>query len=268
MLLKTPVGPDLHRRNCGGQVSHAHQVVGGAGHGKNPIHSTDSAMPHLPHQRNRLQPAEALFDSLSLSLAEGVTCVPRGAAINRAAAAPFEVLRYMRRHPQIPALGYKSVRVESFVSAYRHRLRAGKFLQHHQRRVALRRPVGLEHFRVHDQTIAILHQQIPRVTQLRLLAFAFARQQRLGIGLRFMRFIRPPLAAKVHRGIARIVIRRRRRLTFLGLKTLRSCPGFQQRAVHRKMLVRGQTLGSALAPPLATKTLSPRRPPASGRGSW
>ena len=111
MVLKTAVGPDLHRRNCGGQVSHAHQVVGGAGHGKNPIHSTDSAMPHLPHQRNRLQPAETLLDSLSLSLAEGVTCVPRGAAINRAAAAPFEVLRYMRRHPQIPALGYKSLRV-------------------------------------------------------------------------------------------------------------------------------------------------------------
>src|ERR1700720_2168543 len=88
MLLKTAVGPDLHRRHCGGQVSHAHQVVGGAGHGKNPIHSTDAAMPHLPHQRNRLQPAEALLDSLSLFLAEGVTCVPRGAAINRASAAP------------------------------------------------------------------------------------------------------------------------------------------------------------------------------------
>src|SRR5437588_477688 len=153
MLLKTAVGPDSRRRNCGAQVSHAHQVVGGAGHGKNPIYSTDPAMPYLPHQRNRLQPAEALLDSLSLSLAEGVTCVSRGAAINCTAAAPFEVLRYMRRHPQIPALSDKSVRVESFVSAYRHRLRAGKFLQHHQRRVALRRPIGLEHFRLHDQTI-------------------------------------------------------------------------------------------------------------------
>jgi hypothetical protein len=30
-------------------------------------------MPHLPHQRDRLQPAEALLDSLSLFLAEGLS---------------------------------------------------------------------------------------------------------------------------------------------------------------------------------------------------
>jgi hypothetical protein len=149
MLLKTHVGPDLHRRNCGGQVSHAHQIVGGASESKNSVHFAHSAMPHLPHQRNRLHPAEAFFDSLPLLLTEGVTRVPRGAAINRAAAGARIILCYMQRHPQIPALGCKSMRVESFVSAYRHRLRAGKFLQHHQRRIALRHPVGLEHFRVH-----------------------------------------------------------------------------------------------------------------------
>ena len=83
MLLKTAVGPGLTPPELRWSGSHAHHVVSGAGHGKNPIHSTDSAMPHLPHQRNRLQPAEALLDWLCLSLAEGVTCVPRGAAINR-----------------------------------------------------------------------------------------------------------------------------------------------------------------------------------------
>jgi hypothetical protein len=30
MLLETNVGPDLGHRNQGGQVSHAHQIVGGA----------------------------------------------------------------------------------------------------------------------------------------------------------------------------------------------------------------------------------------------
>ena len=40
--------PDSLRGNSSGhQVSHAHQVVGGAGEGKHPIHLQRSAMPHL-----------------------------------------------------------------------------------------------------------------------------------------------------------------------------------------------------------------------------
>lgn len=76
--------------------------------------------------------------------------------------------------------------------------------------------------------------------------------------------IRPPLAAKVHRGIAGII--RRWLLIVLRLKTLRPGPGLQQGAVHRKMLVRGQA--SALAPPRAPGTPWPRRPPAGGRDFW
>ena len=30
--------PDLHGRNCGREISHAHQIVGGAGKSKNPVH--------------------------------------------------------------------------------------------------------------------------------------------------------------------------------------------------------------------------------------
>jgi hypothetical protein len=87
MLLETHVGPDLRQRNCGGQVSHAHQIVGGAGQRKDPVHSADPTMPHLPHERDRLQPAEAFFDPFPPLLADGVTRVPRGAAINRATSA-------------------------------------------------------------------------------------------------------------------------------------------------------------------------------------
>ncbi len=151
----------------------------------------------------------------------------------------------MRRHVDIPALGHESLRVESFISAHRYRLRARQLLQHHQRRVALRRPVGLEHFRPHDQTVAVLHQQIPAVTQLRLLARSFARQLRLGISLRFMAVIRPLLAVKVYRRVARI-IRRRSRLLFSGLKALGSRPSLQQCPVYREMLIRGQALRTRL----------------------
>src|SRR2546427_3030131 len=87
--------------------------------------------------------------------------------------------------------------------------------------------------------------RFPPVAQLGLLPITFARQLRLGIGLRFMRLIRPPLAAKVHRGIAGIV-RRRRRLSLFRLKALETRPGFQQRAVDREVLVGSQTLGPRL----------------------
>src|SRR5438094_7497453 len=113
MLLATyVVGPDLRHRNCDGQVSHAHQIVGGAGEGKYPVHFVHPAMPNLSHQRDRLQPAEAFFDPFPLLLTDGVARVPSGAAINRAAPASFQVLRYVRRHAQIPALLHKPARVE------------------------------------------------------------------------------------------------------------------------------------------------------------
>src|SRR5579872_4868812 len=82
---------DLHCWNCGGQVSHAHQIVGGAGESKDAVHFTNPPMPNLPHERDRLQPAEAFFDPLPLLLADGVARVPRGAGIDRAAAAPSQV---------------------------------------------------------------------------------------------------------------------------------------------------------------------------------
>src|SRR5579862_8604112 len=99
-------------------------------------------MANLAHERNRLQPAETLFDPLSLSLAEGVARVPRGASVNRTAPASRQVLRHMRCNTQIATLLHKPERVEAFVSADRHRLRAGELLQHHQRCVAFCRSVG------------------------------------------------------------------------------------------------------------------------------
>src|SRR5215468_1898501 len=81
----THFGLDLHRRSCGREVSHAHQIVGRAGEGEDPMHLANSTVSQLSHQGDRLQPAEAFFDSFPLSLAHGVARVPRGATIYRAA---------------------------------------------------------------------------------------------------------------------------------------------------------------------------------------
>jgi hypothetical protein len=77
-------------------------------------------MAHFSHQRNRLQPAKAFFDPLPLLLADDVSHVPRGAAINRAPTVPSQVLRHMRHHSQVPALGQKPARVKPYIATHRH----------------------------------------------------------------------------------------------------------------------------------------------------
>src|SRR5262249_4885162 len=89
-----------------------------------------------------------------LSLAQGISRVPSGAPINRAAAWSFVVLRHVWRHLHIPTLGNESPCVKSLVSAHRHQLRARQLLQHHQRRIPFCPPIGLKHFCRHDQPVA------------------------------------------------------------------------------------------------------------------
>jgi len=69
------------------QIPHPHQIVRRRREGEDPAHLLDSAVPHVAHQRYRLQPPEALFDPLPLPLADRVAFVPRRAAVNRTAVA-------------------------------------------------------------------------------------------------------------------------------------------------------------------------------------
>ena len=86
------LGPDLPRWNDR-QVSHAHQIVGRASEGKDPVHFADPTMAHLPHQCNRLQPAKAFFDPL---LFLWLIAYPRWRAVRPSIALPPDRLdRYM-----------------------------------------------------------------------------------------------------------------------------------------------------------------------------
>src|SRR5579864_4079964 len=64
---------------------------------EDPVHLGHSAMPHFPHQRNGLQPAEAFFDPLPLLLTEGIARMPGGASVNGAAAFPRVVLSHVEK---------------------------------------------------------------------------------------------------------------------------------------------------------------------------
>ncbi len=108
--------PDGLRRNCAAhQVPHAHQVVGRAGKGEDPI-NFQPAMPHFAQQGNGFQPAKTFFDALPLLLADDIAPLPRGATINGAAASSPKVLRHVRRHPNVSALAYEIRRVEAFTA--------------------------------------------------------------------------------------------------------------------------------------------------------
>ena len=77
-------------------------------------------MPHFAHQRNSFQPAKTFFDALPLLLADDIAALPRGAAINGAAASSPKVLRHVRRDPKVPALAHEIRRVEALVAAHCH----------------------------------------------------------------------------------------------------------------------------------------------------
>src|SRR5215472_1113201 len=103
------------------QIPHPHQVVGCGREGKHPTHSLDSAMPHLPHKSDSLQPRETLFDPFSFLLTDRVAVMPRGPGVDGASAAALRVLRYMRRRRDLrmPALLHELPRVVTFVGTYR-----------------------------------------------------------------------------------------------------------------------------------------------------
>ena len=89
-------------------------------------------------------------------------------------------------------------RVVALVGGQRHPLPAAPPpVEHHQSRLALRRPRRLADEEVEDQPIAVLHEDVPRVAEARLLPLAFACEPRLGVGPRDVRLVRPLLAVEV-----------------------------------------------------------------------
>src|SRR5215467_1909055 len=100
-------------------------------------------MAYFPHQRNRLQPSEALLDAFPLLLTDRISAVSCGSSIDRAATAPLDVLRHVRSHLHVPAFRHKVSGVVSLVAAYRDSIRPRNLLDHPQRRISFRRAGGL-----------------------------------------------------------------------------------------------------------------------------
>src|ERR1700733_1511438 len=114
------------------EVAHADEVVGGCRKGENPCDFENAPMPHLAQERYRFQPSEAFLDSLAFHLTDPITGMPRRSSVDRTAAGPTLVLRHLRCHSQIPALGHEVPGVISLIGTYCHATCSGNLFQHHQ----------------------------------------------------------------------------------------------------------------------------------------
>ena len=102
------------------------------------------------------------------------------------------------------------------------------FVDHQQRRISLGVSIGFGQIGSHDQATAIFHQRVPQITQPRLATGTFAVQLGVGVGLGLVSLIAALVAVKVFSIFGP---------TIFALKTLLRGPGFDQRAIHREVLI-------------------------------
>ena len=88
----------------GEEFGKSDEVVGGSFEGEHPSYSIATAVLCLTEGGSGLDPAKWLFDAFTQALADGVTRVPGGAAVDRRAAAAG-IASDMRRHAEVAQIG-------------------------------------------------------------------------------------------------------------------------------------------------------------------
>src|SRR5271163_3724013 len=184
-----------------------------------------------------LAPAEDAFDRRAAALGHAIPFKPRGAAVDGAFAglAGFGrsvVLSDMRRHPDVAQRRDMIAGVVGLVFANRYGA-AGVLafgFEHRLRCAPLGHAVGVRHHTGDRETVAVLHGGVPHITELCLAARGLAVEPAVRIGRARMGLVAALLLMKV-RAVAAVA-------AVLGAEALVRSPGFNQRAIHRKMFVR------------------------------
>lgn len=226
------------RRCLHQQISHPNQVVTGHGHEHLEVHPLGATEFGLAQRPDELTPTERFLDAFANPLTDAVTLMDSGAPIDGRAPVGV-VLSHMRRRVQLAHISDELAGVVALVRPDGDPVRAGPLTDHRHGAVALGAARRWRDPRVHHQTVAVLHQRMTHVTQPGFLPLALAKLLRLGIGGRFMGLVAAPLAMKVPLRIPAPALGRIVRAV-LAPHALHRGPSLDQRAVHRKMLVRGQ----------------------------
>src|SRR6266542_255172 len=143
------------------------QVIGGHGEEELSTHADRSSEPCLAHPRHRLGPSEDLFDALPLPLTQLVSAATRRASIQNRRN-PF-LLRNVREDT---LLGQSDLELSNVVSLVRTQSHAptrsvNRSSHHRQRGLRFGSAIRLRHQGIRAQSVAVLHQDMTDVAQLR-----------------------------------------------------------------------------------------------------
>lgn len=222
-------------RSCDGprQRPQADQVVHGGHEQELPFDLVGATMPQLAQSPDRLHPSKHFLDAFAMALTGLVPAMPRGAGIDRTPRALCDVRRDADRARRLDPRAC----VIGFVAAdgggpHRQRLeQVGGGLSLGGARRG-------DDARVHDQAVAILHQDLADIGELCFFARPLLRQSAVGIGRGLMRGVRAALPMKIHGRIARVLIAGPATGAIASGETLLPGPRLEQRAIDGEVLVR------------------------------
>src|SRR5258708_12668323 len=122
--------------------------------------------------------------------------MPRGSLVHRAPAVG-RVLRHMRSDVHPPKFSYEFPRVVVLVPTQRHALSWWDRFRHEHRSIPLRSSRRLGQKGLHQKPVAILHQYMSHIAQLRLASAGLGVHPSIRIGSRFMGLVLSLFSAKV-----------------------------------------------------------------------
>src|SRR5260370_11024670 len=149
---------------CERQVAHSDQVIGRQCKAEHPADSRNPAMASLTQPAHGLEPAKDLFDPFALALTNRVALMPGGALVDDTG----WLAREMRRYSMVAQLLNQVFAIVTFGGAQRDSLPAWNLLYHSQRRLRFGASGRSGYAAVDRQPVAILHQHMAGVTDLRL----------------------------------------------------------------------------------------------------
>ncbi len=133
-------------------------------------------MASLTQAGDGLEPAEDFFDPFAFLLTNRVARMTSGAIIDNAGG----LARNMGSYLVVTQLLHKLFAVIAFVGPERDPLLSRNLFHHRDRGLRFRPAVGRSHLAIDCDTVAVLHQHVPRVAQLGFLPRPLTRQRASG----------------------------------------------------------------------------------------
>ena len=187
-------------------------------------------------------PAKYFFDPLADALTDGIPGMPCRSAIDRTTP-PTRVLGHVGRHVPRTEVGDTRLGVVALVRSQRPWSEpiVARLVDQAWNRIPFGCAGGLSHLKVDQEPIVVFHERVAGVRQAGFFARTFLGQQRFGISPALMRRIRALLPMEVHPPIAGRAAGALVGWLVSRSEALEAGRGFDQRAVHREVLIAQQS---------------------------